>query len=314
MKKLLLAILLFHISTFVTFAQSVDTNGISVSAYVAPNSGVPPAATKVLETKLRNLISSSGMITAENQRFILTAHVVTLSEDVTATAPPQYAYTLGINLYYGDGMTGNLFASANFETKGVGTSKDKAYLMALRALKPTDPSLKAMLAEGKQKSIDYFLSQGPTILNEAQMCANNQDYEQAIYILDQIPSACTDLYAKANEMKINFYNKFLAEEGATALAQARSIWNAGQDRESADRAGAILASINPQSPAYKEAQTFANQIAARIKALDDREWQFKLQQQADETAVRKQSISAAREIAVAKAKNQPKTVYKVYWW
>lgn len=294
--------------------QQADANGISVTPYVAENSGVPMSAEKVLETKLTNLITSAGMHASPNQAFILTAHIVVLSEDVTVSAPAQYTYTLGINLYFGDGMNGNLYSSADFETKGVGTSKDKAYLMALKSLNPRDPKLKAMLKEGENRVIQYYLSQGPSIIMEAQNLANRQQYDQAFFLLDQIPSACPDLFAQATAIKLNIYNKQLSEEGATALAEARSIWNAGQDRAAADKAGRILARINPQSPAYNEAQKFASQIAERIKALDQREWNFTLQQQKDETEVRKQSLRAAKEIALAQAKNQPKTVYKIYWW
>ena len=314
MKKVLLLIGIFALLNNFAHAQQADMNAIALTPYVADNSGVPPASTKALETKLTNLITAAGMKASPNQRFILTGHVVVLTEDVTPTAPPQYVYTLGINLYMGDGMTGNLYSSADFEAKGVGNTKDKAYLMALKNLNPRDPRLKAMLQEGEQKIIDYYLSQGPSIISSAQALANNQEYDQALYVLDQIPSACPDLYAKANEVKMQIYNKQIAEDGASALAEARSIWSAGQDRAAADRAGAILATINPQSPAYKEAQTLSTQIAAKIKAMDDREWNFKLQQQKDETALKKQALQAARDVAVERARNQPKTIYKIYWW
>ena len=314
MKKFLYTLLFLPLLSFVANGQQTDLNAISVTPYVAPNSGVPKNATKVLETKLTNLISSSGMKSSPNQRFILTAHVTILTEDVTPTAPPQYAYTLSMNLYFGDGVTGNLYSSMDFEAKGVGTSKDKAYLMALKSLNPKDPQLKAMLKEGEQKAIEYYLSQGPLILKDAEMYASNQDYGQALLVLDQIPSACPDLYAQANQMKMDIYNKQISEEGAMALAEARSIWNAGQDRVAADRAGRVLAKINPQSPAYKEAQALANQISDKIKAMDNREWNFKLQQQKDETDVKKQMLKAARDVAMEQARNQPQTIYKIYWW
>lgn len=313
MKKLFL-ILCLLIQSGMGWCQQIDSNGISVTPYVAENSGIPASAYTVLETKLTNIITSAGMHASPNQAFILTAHIVVLSEDVTATTPPQYAYTLGINLYFGDGMNGNLYSSADFEAKGVGTSKAKAYLMALKNLNPKDPKLKAMLKEGENRVIDYYLSQGPSIIREAQTLANNQQYDQAFYVLDQIPSACPALYAQATALKMDIYNKIISEEGASALAEARAVWNAGQDRVAADKAGRILAKINPQSPAYREAQMLASQIAERVNALDNREWNFTLQQQRDETEVRKETLRAAKEVAIAQAKNQPKTVYRIYWW
>lgn len=306
--------LLLSIVSWVTKAQSTTQTKIAVSAYVAPNSGVPKSADKVLETKLKNLISAAGFASSANTRFILTAHVTTLTEDVTATAPPQYAYTLSFNLYFGDGVSGNLYSSADFETKGVGTSKEKAYQMALKALNPRNPEFKKMIVDGEQKVIEYYNANGNAIIQEAQTLANNQQYDDALWVLDEIPSVCTDLYQRANELKMSFYQKLIAEEGAKALAEARAAWNAGQDREAANRAGAILATINPQSPAYSEAVALSNQIAARVKALDEREWNYKLQEQKNAADIQKAQIKAIRDIGVAKAQNQPKTIYKVYWW
>lgn len=314
MKKTLICTLLLFMSAWITKAFATEQIPIAVSAYVAPNSGVPKSAEKVLEAKLKNLISAAGLASSSNTRFILTAHVTTLTEDVTATAPPQYAYTLSFNLFFGDGLSGNLYSSADFETKGVGTSKEKAYQMALKALNPRDPEFKKMILDGENKVIEYYNANGNAIIQEAQTLANNQQYDDAMWVLDEIPSVCPELYQRANELKMSLYQKLIAEEGARALAEARAIWNAGQDRQAADRAGAVLATINPQSPAYAEAVALSNQISARIKTLDEREWNYKLQEQKNEAEIQKSQIKAIRDIAVAKAQNQPKTVYKFYWW
>lgn len=312
MKKICLLLLLTL--SVNALAQFEGNNSIAVSPYVAPDSGVPNSAEAVLETKLRNLITGSGMIADSNQRFIITAQVTPLTEDVTETAPVKYVYTLSVNLYFGDGISGKLFTSANFETKGVGNSKSKAYLAALKSLSSNDPGLKRMLQEAQTKVIDYYISQGPSLLSQAQAEAKMQNYEEALFLLDQIPSACKDLYEKANEMKIQIYHTSIAEDGKRELAQAKAIWNAGQDRAAADRAGQILAKINPQSPAYKDAQVLHNQISSRIKTIDDREWNFVLKKQKDETSIRREQFRTVKEIAVARAKNQPKTIYHIRWW
>lgn len=366
MRRILLA-LLAPVMTFCAFAQDADK--IAVSPYVAPNSGVPPASEKVLEAKLKNVITSGGFGATSNERFILTAHVTILSEDITPTAPPLFSYTLCYNLYFGDGVTGQLFSSTQVEAKGVGETKDKAYLMALKALNPKAPELKEMLKEGKQKVIDYYNMNGAAILTKAQALMNNQDYDAALFELNSIPSVCTELYAQAQDQIMAVYDKKIAQEGADKLAQARALWSAGMDREAADKAGAILVTINPDSPQYAEAEKLSAEMAKRVKELDNREWELTLQKQRDETALRKAeieaerqanmptrqtttqnvtvakkttsksggsgsanpladgivsakdatalrnaSIKAARDIAVAYAKKQPKTIYGVSWW
>lgn len=313
MKKTFLSIVLLLCGALNTYAQ--DENKVSLSSYVVENCGVPASNRDVLEAKLKNLITASGFGAELNQRFILTARVNVLNEEIlTATTPAMYAYTLSYDLYIGDGMEGTLFASTQIEAKGAGKSKDKAYAQALKALKTNSPELKAFVEEGKRKIVDYYNQQGQAIIQKAQMLANNQNFDEALWLLSSIPSACTALYAQANEAMVQIYSKQIAQEGASMLAEARAIWNAGQNREAADKAGALLAQINPQSPAFTEAQSLHNQIAARVKALDAREWAFMLQKQKDATDIRKAEIKSARDVAVAWAQNQPKTIYKIYWW
>lgn len=315
MKILRLVALSIILCACSAYAQKTDADKIPISAYVAENSGVPPAATKVLDSKLRNLITSVGFGSAEKQRFILTAHVTTLTEDVTPTAPPMYAYTLSFDLYIGDGMTGTLFASTQVEAKGVGPTKDKAYLQALKALNPRDPAIKEFVKTGKDKIIEYYNMNGESIIKNATSLANNQNYDQAIWELSSIPQGCTALYGKATQLMAEFYNKQIAEEGAYMLSEAQSIWSAGRDREAADKAGAILSGINPQSPSYAKAQKLYAEISARIKEMDKREWAFELKKQQDEIDLQKATIKAARDVAVAYAENQPQPVYHVhYWW
>lgn len=307
-------VLIMTLISFALMAHAQDSKRISISAYVAPNCGVPQASEKVLEGKLNNVITASGFGAELNQRFILTSRVNVLSEDVTETAPPMFVYNLSFDLYIGDGVTGTLYASTQVAAKGVGNTKEKAYLMALKSLNPRDPALKSFVEDGKSKIIDYYNTNGAAIIKKAGTMAANQQYDEALWELSAIPEACTAYYNQANDMIVSVYQQQITNEGASMLAEAQAIWNAAQDREAADRAGEILARINPQSPAYKQAQQLHSTISARIKALDAREWSFQLQQQRDATAIKKAQLSAARDVAVAWAKNQPKTVYKVYWW
>lgn len=311
MKKLLLALM---VALSALSAAAAEADKIDISPYVAPNCGVPQASWKVLESKLNRILTASGFVAEGHQRFILTANVNILTEDVTDTAPPKFAYTLSFDLYIGDGMSGTLYASTQIEAKGVGNTKDKAYMQALKGVNPRSPQLKEFVEVGKQKIVDYYNMHGEEILKRAQALANNQDYDAAMWELSCIPEACGSFYSRACDMMVSIYNKQIAEEGSSMLAEARAIWNAGQDREAADKAGAILASINPKSPAFAAAQQLHSQIAARIKTIDDREWRYTMQEQSNEHDLAKAQVLAARDVAVAYASHQPVYNYVVHWW
>src|SRR5574344_1750815 len=137
MKRTLQLLCLLVIS-ITSQAQSpeLDNQKIALSSYVAENCGVPVASLKILESKQTNIITTNGFGSEINQRFILTSRVNILSEDITETTPTMYAYKLSFDLFIGDGLSGTIFASTQVEAKGVGPTKDKAFLQALKALNP----------------------------------------------------------------------------------------------------------------------------------------------------------------------------------
>jgi hypothetical protein len=72
--------------------------------------------------------------------------------------------------------------------------------------------------------------------------------------------------------------------------------------------------INPSSKSYAAATKLSNEIAARVKALDQREWDHMLKQEQNEYELEKAAIKAARDIGVAYGEGQQPTTYNVVWW
>lgn len=78
-----------------------------------------PDAARILENKLNNVLSENGIKSnMGDSRFILTGSWTTETKDVVCSAPMQIAYTLNVNLYIGDGETGEKYASETFRVKG----------------------------------------------------------------------------------------------------------------------------------------------------------------------------------------------------
>ena len=110
------------------------------------------------------------------------------------------------------------------------------------------------------------------------------------------------------------YQAKIDQEGAVLLAEAKNVWNAGQDGYAADRAGAILAQINPQAKSFAEASKLGTEIAKRVKELDKREWDFMGKQHNDEVDIKKANIKAMRDVGVAYGNHQQPTTYNVRGW
>lgn len=293
-----------------TAGKSDDAARIAIKAYVPTGVGdLTPTARKALQTRLERIVTGNGIGgSGYDNRFVMAAKIVELTKDVSATTPIIYSYTLEVTLVVGDAIEGTLFSSYSFEQKGAGNSETKAYMSAIKGIKSKSSSYSEFLDEAKTKIIEYYNSKCDFYLKEAESYVGQNEYQAAIATLTSIPQVCKECYDKAMDAVAPIYQKQIDRQCKIDMAEAKNAWNASQDGGGASAAANYLGQIDPNSNCYAEAQTFAGDIAKRIKALDQREWDFKLKQQQDEVNLEKASIKAARDIGVAYGENQPKVI------
>lgn len=309
----------FVLFNLVLFAQnqrgkSDDAGRIALTAVVPDQiEGITPSSKSSLQSKLSQIVTRNGMGGSSlNSRFIIVANVVVLTKDITPTAPPMQAYTLEVSLFIGDGVEGNLFSSTSLTLKGVGQTETKAYMSALKNLKATDPRFEDFIEQGKNEIIEYYNTRCDFILKEAEMLASKNDFEAAIAKLVGIPEVCKECFDKAMEAVEPLYQKQIDRECQMKLNEAKGIWDAGQDRNSAEAAASILATIEPSASCFGEIKALYKKIATKVDEIDDREWKYTLKDQAQES----ERIEAIRAIGVAYGNNQPQNVSYNYrgWW
>jgi hypothetical protein len=230
-----------------------------------------------------------------------------------------YQYELQITLFIGDGIAGTKFSSYSFTVKGNGVSETKAYIAALKQIKPGDEKFKSFINEAKEKIITYFETQCDFILKDAQSLAGQNKFDEAIYKLSEVPTVCKDCFDKCMTAVVPIFQKQIDLNCTRLMSKAQGIWSASQDEAGAKEAVEVLRGVHPQSKCFKESVSmvdyFYNEVKKRIKELDEREWKLQLKEQQDEKEIRMATIKAARDIGVAYGKGQPKTIYKVYgWW
>lgn len=319
---------------------------------------IPKYAKKMLQNKLKQVATRNGLGGGANPRFIITADADIITKDITPTAPPMTAVTLGINFYIADVVEQKIFSSAVIELKGVGTNENKAYIGAIKKIAPRNPQLRHFIETGKEKIIEYYNSQCDNIITDAQTKASMKDFGRAIFTLTSIPDVCKECYDKAMALVPDVYQQYmddqcqkdlgkakaafgsknieetmkwlskiqpdtkcyeeaqtLYDEASTfyckeALGAAQGFW-ASQD---AEKAAAELAKVSTDCDNYAEAQKLAEEIRAKLKEDEKKEWdnkikqqdrQYELAQQAqkDATEVKKAQIEAASEVASAAVKS-----------
>ena len=140
-----------------TAGKLEDMGRLTLAAHVPKQiDQMPEAARSMLSNKISQIVTQNGMGgSARNERFILTANITILTKDIIPGPPPMHAYTLDITFYIGDGIEGTKFASKSVQMKGVGTNETKAYIEAIKLVKPTDPGIQSFVEEGKKKIMAY---------------------------------------------------------------------------------------------------------------------------------------------------------------
>ncbi len=308
--KLVLVSALAVLST-TGFTQDKDEARVKLTAYVPPTiDGMPAASRQSLANKLTQVVTKNGLAGTHNARFIISANVSISTKDILPGPPPMHVYSLDVTFYIGDGFEGTVFASTSKTIKGVDKNETKAYNAALKNISTSDPELAAFVKAGKEKIIQYYKDNCDLIIKKAQSDADQGNYDEAIFNLTSVPDACEECYTKALAAVKPIFQAKIDFECKSKLAEATGVWNAAQDMPAAEKAGAILATIDPDASCYGEAKSLSNKIAAKVKQIDDREWKYVMKEQQQES----ERIKAIRDIGVAYG-NGPKAnvTYKSLW-
>lgn len=317
--KLTVIVVVLTIAANISFAQNDlgkpdDLGRIVLNTYISDQiEGLPVSAKGMLSNKLSYITSNNGMGgNALVPRFIITPNITVITKDITASAPPMTALTLELGLYIGDGIEGIKFASTHIPLKGVGINETKAYNAAFRQIKSNNSKIKELIKTGERKIIEYYNSRCDFIIKEAQTLEALNNYEAAIFKLFSVPEVCKECYDKCMDAVGPVYQKLIDRECKMKLQEARGIWNASQDMAAAERAGALLASIEPDASCYFQVQALSEKIANKVEQIDKREWRYKLKEQSQIS----ERINAIRDIGVAYGNNQPQNIhYNVRgWW
>lgn len=310
MKKIIYTLL--FISSLTLVAQNdINYDGIFMGSYIPEQTeSIPTSAKRMLGNKLKQIITSKGIgDNSYNSRFIITPNIAVLTKDVIPSAPPKIVLNLEVTLYIGDGIEGTMFTNETIEVKGVGTNENKAYIAAIKQIKPKSPVIQAFVKKGKKRIIEYYNANCNLVIKKVDALNAQNNYAESLAILAAVPEAST-CFNKIKAKTISTYNKSIEYDCKVKLAEARGIWAANQDINAANDAAALLASIEPNASCFRNVKGLYSKIASRVKDLSDRDWNYKLKVLDTE----KSRIKAARDVGVAYGNNQKQNTYNIRGW
>lgn len=298
--------------------QMDDRGRIALTPVILQESSIPAPAANVVLNKLTQIVTKNGLgADSFDPRFIITANMVEISHESTATAPVMQALVLSPTLYIGDAATGTLYASCALnQIKGAGTNETKAYMQAVKGIRVDDPAVQRFIETGKTRIIEWYNSQIDFLISEANSLAGQGKYDEGIALLFTVPSVCKAAFDKAMRAAEQIFQQKIDVEGASLLNTATHVWNANQSWDGANEAAGYLSRIHPLSSAVAGGMALSKSIATRIKELDKREWDFKMRQFEAETNLEGKRIEATAEVGKAMAK-RPVNYYNMNsfgWW
>ena len=273
---------------------------------------------EIAENRLRNVISSLGMESGYGGRFVLACKVAALQREVSGTKLIQH---LEITFAVGDNMANACFGSTSMEAIGIGNTEGQAMTAALRNIKST-PKLKAIIAEAKDRIIDYYEQNCSGIIRKSQGLITAQQWEEALWELTAIPQEVS-CYHDALDMMEAVYETHLNHDARQILNQAQAIWAADPNPGwGAQEAMRMLSQINTSADCYPQAQALMRKIEARVKGVTDKVYEdnraMEKARMNARLAVEKARLRCMRDVAVAYAKSRPKVIvrntYYRSWW
>lgn len=271
---------------------------------------IPTAANTVLYQTLSRMITEKGFTTeSPTTPFVLTAHCDVLDKSNLPGPPVQTVYNLGITFYMADTYTQKKFANAYITLDGVGTGEVKSYINAFRHISANNKEILNLINTGKKKMMEYYNTQYPNIIKEAQRLVSLQNYEEALTMVLSIP-ICSNGGEEATKYGLQLYTKYLDRMNLFLLNRARALWAAGQDQETAYQVCAMLAQIDPDAACYAEAKALMKEVKAQVRSDIDLEMREKYY---DQIQLEKSRIEAARAVGVAYGNHQKPTTTNLMW-
>ena len=239
----------------------------------------------------------------ENQgtKLLALAKIAFEKEDFTGglnqiqlIAPSTNAYTEAQNLIksYKDKLAQILLANAKIEF-------DKGnFHQSLDLIKKIDPS-SASYAEAVPLIKVYKEKLNNQLLANAKIEFERGDFEQGLSTVQKIEAESPCFKEGEQLIKVN-QEKFCKQ----LITKARSAFALK------DYAGATqyLNNVNPDTSCFSDAQKIIKEIDAKITAEEKREIANRQREIANEMQLKRDALSAMKDIAIERAKNQPSTV------
>ncbi|MGB5989818.1 MAG: hypothetical protein WBG43_08780 [Marinifilaceae bacterium] len=174
-----------------------DTDRIAIGVKM-DNINLSEKLTTKLSSRINQLITSNGLGHDEkNSFFYIEPQISLISNEITSTQPAYHVYIIELTLNVKDALRKNIYSSITKKYKGVGRSKEEAYMKALNRIKPRKSYNRAFIRKAKKNIISFYNTDIKFILTTAKAYINAREKDKAKKLLLSVPKVCRESYDKS---------------------------------------------------------------------------------------------------------------------
>lgn len=296
------------------WGQDLEFGKITITPYISAESGIKGSAAKLLETKLKRIVTIGNATGGFDRRFVIVPEISIVSETTTASIPQKTSLKVNFAFFVGDGLSGSLFGSTDIDVTGIGENHESALYAAIRKISINNNDLQELITESKRRVVMYYNNAAPILIKEAERYIANGDYNSALPKLSVIPSIYKE-YDKVQKLIILCGKQIIENNNAELLTAAQTAWNSSPDKEGAKKASAYISQITISTQSIKEEINHLNeQMRQRLIYLDDKNMELREAQIASDENIRIEEIRASASVTTSIWNNLPNLVYSVLSW
>lgn len=298
------------VTAFTVWAQQEDEAKVSIRAIVADEK-IPVEAAANLETRMQRALTVNGF--SDNsctERFVLTAKADITQKDVVPSTPARVSQKMDVTFIVGDVIENKIYETCTVSLSGIGTTETKAFISAFTKVNPNSKELQQMLVKAKEKIVDFYANSCETIIKRAESLASMGSYDEAIAMLMDVPSVCSECSDKCQNTAVKIYGNKIDAESTSILQKARTAWMAEQDAAGAAKVAALIGNINPQSSVYPEVEKLRNEVSSKLRADEKQQWDMEVKKYQDSMAFKLSIVKACRDVGVAWGQHQPTSIVR----
>ena len=307
MKKIF-PIILVVLITHNLFGQTANDLGKITLSVIMPDNieGLNASQLSKLETKISQILISSGIAaTGYNNNFVIYPKFAIYESNIVEGGMQNITViNADLSLFVKQVENNLMFSTISKSLKGSGNNKELAITNSISQINANDLDFKTFIETGKSKIVKYYETKCEDIIKKSEGLVKMQKFEEALGLLMSVPEEVTSCYNQIHDKSITVYKAYQTQKCSELILKAKTTLSSN------DFVGTlnILSNIDPSVSCFKEAQSIAKTVEAKVTAEEKKRWDFQMKQYNDEVGLEKQRINAIKEIAVAYYKSQPTTV------